>query len=188
MNERGRFNLVHPGDRFYRLTVIGRSDRRDGKNTCWHCRCDCGRETVVSTGQLRRGTSKSCGCLAIELARARKEHGMADTPVYRVWQAMKNRCYNPKQRAYPYYGGRGISVCGRWRESFSSFLSDMGMPPTGMSLDRIDNDGNYEPGNCRWATTLQQRHNRREIPPLERRQIALRAAAVRRERRIANAS
>ncbi len=151
------------GQRFGRLLVQSRSPRTDGRNVFWFCLCACGKLTEVFTGQLRSGMSKSCGCLARELASARETtHGCSDSKIYLVWQAMKNRCYNPKQRAYPYYGGRGIKVCDRWRNSFEAFMADVGLPPTDKhQIDRINNNGNYEPGNVKWSTRSEQMLNRR---------------------------
>lgn len=129
----------------------------------WRCRCECGTEREkVSVHDLRKGKSLSCGCLRRErTSEATKKHGLVNTPAYRTWSAMRQRCTNPNFKFYSYYGGRGISVCERWQNSFESFLADMGQPPEGCSLDRIDSNGNYEPGNCRWATRTEQMRNTR---------------------------
>jgi hypothetical protein len=117
-------------------------------------------------GNLRSGDVRSCGCLQREIiARRNRTHGHsvrgAETPTYRSWKAMHTRCTNPNPSTWAHYGGRGIEICERWR-SFESFLEDMGERPEGTSIDRIDVDGNYEPGNCRWATPTEQRANRRD--------------------------
>lgn len=145
------------------------SVRRDGV-IFWECACDCGARKVIAGGHLRGRKTVSCGCInpAATAAsnRLRKtRHGHAPqsgcSRTYYAYQSMKQRCYNAAKAPYPYYGGRGIEVCARWLESFDNFLADMGEAPTGRSLDRINNDGDYEPGNCRWATPYQQTHNRR---------------------------
>ena len=152
---------------FGRLTVL----RRDGSNrrhcALWLCVCRCGAEVVVNGHNLRSGHSRSCGCLQRErAAQANAKHGHASkkngvTVEYNCWAGMIYRCENPNVKDWKYYGGRGIKVCPEWRESFEVFLRDMGTRPSpSHSIDRIEPDGNYEPGNCRWATPLQQRHNR----------------------------
>lgn len=158
------------GHKFGRWTVIERAGG-GGKNkkATWLCRCECGTEKVVRGDVLRRGVSRSCGCYRDERQRAtvtRHGHwvGGEATPEWRAWNAMLQRCTKPSHEKYPNYGGRGIRICDRWAESFENFLKDMGMRPSARhSLDRIDNDGDYEPGNCRWATAEQQNRNRR--PP-----------------------
>lgn len=144
------------GSRFGRWTVfrhcaiIGR----------WWCRCDCGTKKRVAARSLVSGRSKSCGCSKRGGSSGRK-HGMSRSPTYFAWQGMKERCYNPRSKRYYDYGGRGIKVCDPWRHSFEAFLADMRPKPEGMTLDRIDTNGNYEPSNCRWATALQQGQNTR---------------------------
>lgn len=150
------------GQRFGRLTVIGIDRSRPTKGGAhWLCSCDCGGKTSSRSGSLVSGSSTSCGCLARERTRQRSiKHGMEGKPIYQLWDGMIRRCYNPNHAAYKNYGGRGITVCDRWR-SFEKFFEDIGFRPEGMSLDRIDNDKGYSPDNCRWATQKEQCRNTR---------------------------
>jgi len=127
----------------------------------WNCICECGKTAVVRAKLLLNGDTQSCHCLRWErLGESIRKHGESGTPEYRSWAAMLQRCLNPKDASYHRYGGRGITVCKRWLK-LENFLSDMGKRGDGLSLDRINNNGNYEPGNCRWATTKQQHANTR---------------------------
>lgn len=158
------------GLRFGRLTVLSFAGKVGLREACWNCRCDCSNTSVVSGHNLKRGMTNSCGCLKTEhgrnLAEQAVTHGHArlgKTPTYLQWTRMRSRCFD---RTNPYYGGRGITVCDRWK-SFENFLADMGERPLGHSIDRINNDGNYEPGNCRWATQKEQCRNQRDNHVLE---------------------
>jgi len=145
------------GQRFGRLTVVGCVGRNQFDHVLWLCRCDCGNEKQATTSSLRGGRTVSCGCYSPS-----RTHGLSKTPEYKVWTAMVQRCTTAKHQAYKDYGGRGIKVCDRWRHSFENFLADMGpRPGKGYSLDRINNNGHYEPGNCRWATQTEQTNNHR---------------------------
>lgn len=162
---RGRSHIDMAGQRFGRWTVLRTTAKVDGDtHTQWICECECGTVKRVNGGSLRRGQSKSCGCMAAELTAKRNDglrHGMSGTPEHRAWVDMKSRCSNGNDSRYQSYGGRGIAICERW-SSFENFYADMGKRPScNHSLDRIDNDGNYEPRNCRWATRGQQQANRR---------------------------
>jgi hypothetical protein len=155
------------GLHFDRLTVLGFKGRARG-HSWWWCLCSCGKVTPARMQRLRLGKKKSCGCWKVETDKIHSlVHGQSTgprTPEYRAWQNMLNRCRNPRVKKYPLYGGRGITVCDRWRESFQNFFADMGRKPTAKhSLDRIDVDGNYEPANCRWATSAEQRLNQRRM-------------------------
>lgn len=151
------------GARYGRLTVVAKAAEKRGRHTAWICRCDCGAETVVSRHSLTSGNTNSCGCYNKDINAARfLKHGQHRNPAYHCWQAVKNRCLRPGSAGYEDYGGRGITMCPEWRDDFAAFLRDMGPRPSRRhSVDRIDNDGDYEPSNCRWATQSEQNLNQR---------------------------
>ena len=147
---------------FGKLTADEYAGRGRGGESRWRCRCECGMSTIATSRNLLNGHSRSCGCARKEaLKKVSITHGKSQSKEYGIWNAMKNRCYNNRVDRYQKYGGRGIAVCDRWLESFENFYADMGPRPTPKhSIDRINNDGNYEPGNCRWATDSEQRRNK----------------------------
>lgn len=154
------------GQTFGRLTVLHEGGRTNAGAVKWICQCECGAHTECSGNALVTGTTRSCGCLGAERARAvcvvrNKRHGLSKTPTYDTWANMRQRCEDPNATAYPKYGARGIRVCEHWQK-FENFLADMGERPSPRhSLDRYPNQrGNYEPGNCRWATMREQQNNR----------------------------
>lgn len=151
------------GMRFARLVVLHEVSERIRGGLAWECECDCGVICTIMSAHLIRGNSKSCGCLKQEifLSHART-HGMSKTPEFRTWRAMKSRCCNPGNTEFKNYGGRGITICDRWLNSFENFYADMGAKPTpGHSIERKNNNGNYEPCNCYWATKQEQVSNTR---------------------------
>ena len=183
--ERARKRVAAPGDRFGRLTVL--HEMRLPPTPAWQefrpgglgqmgalCRCDCGTEVIVRLSHLFAGSTRSCGCLWREQARehivlaiaAASTHGLYHHPLYPTWKDMLQRCENPRSSSYRWYGARGISVCERWHDP-AVFIADierlLGPRPAGMTLDRADNDGDYEPGNVRWADAVTQTRNRRLV-------------------------
>lgn len=165
MKNYASFYIDKTGLRFGRLVVIGldhiHKTATSRGTSMWKCKCDCGNTTVVKSYLLTGKRTQSCGCIASELLNKRNTtHGMSRTTTYKCWQHMVRRCHSPNEKRYPDYGGRGIKVCDRWRR-FENFHSDMGTKPEGLTLDRIDVNGNYEPSNCRWTDCKTQANNQR---------------------------
>jgi len=153
--------VVSPGDVFSRLTV------RDLTGNTARCVCSCGSEVLVKVYKLLNGNNKSCGCLKT-CGDSHRTHGQSNSRLhgyksrtYGIWQALKDRCLNPNNARWHQYGGRGISVCELWRDSYEAFVFDMGEAPVGCSIDRIDVNGAYCKTNCRWATAIEQSRNKR---------------------------
>lgn len=157
-------HTVNIGDKFGRMLVLQETHRGRPTGQMYLCQCECGEQRIVPKHALYAGRTVSCGCYSKEASKRRlTKHGQAGsrrTPEYTCWASMLQRCHTPTDTGFSHYGARGIRVCDRWRNSFENFLADMGRKPSpNHSLDRIDNDGNYEKANCRWATSRQQANN-----------------------------
>lgn len=152
---------------FGRLTADPTKAIRKSGLLYWPCVCSCGTEKLVRVSHLKGGKIQSCGCLQRDLIRARKStHGMTRSREYLAWLNMRNRCYQSTNISFPNYGGRGITVCDEWRRDFTAFFAFVGPCPSGHSLERLNNEGNYEPGNVRWATRTEQQFNKRTNRPI----------------------
>lgn len=158
-----KMNLI--GQTFSKLLVLGYSGSDSRQQTLFRCKCDCGNEIVTAGRALKSKQTQSCGCLRVEKGREAglrsKIHGLINSPTYRTWQCMKKRCLDKTERAYRWYGAKGVIICEQWM-TFEGFLKDMGERPAGKTLDRINPFGNYEKENCRWADNAIQKTNTRK--------------------------
>lgn len=154
--------ILKKGDKFNYLTVISECKKRNHGNVVTLCKCDCGKIKKIQNRLLVNGITISCGCQrSIRLANRLKTHGLSKTETYLSWQSMKNRCYNKNNSEYKNYGERGIKVCDSWIKSFDNFINDMGIKPKKYTLERIDNDKDYNINNCKWETFKNQQRNKR---------------------------
>jgi hypothetical protein len=147
------------GHRFGKLIVLWQAGRNKHNKALWSCQCDCGSISVATTGKLRVASGPR-SCMSCSKVTHGHTKGHRPSRTYKTWESMKRRCLNPKADKYPLYGGRGIAVCPEWQNSFETFLRAMGVRPVGMTIDRIDSNGDYKASNCRWATPTQQNRNR----------------------------
>src|SRR6185437_9427583 len=156
------------GMTFGYLTVVAPAEASPSGGTRWACKCVCGRVKPIGAPELKRGLTKSCGCKSAEMRRAANtRHGMTETSIYKIWSGMRSRCLNSNSNVFSYYGGKGVRICERW-EAFEAFLEDMG--PTyrkGLSIERVDVNGDYEPSNCTWIARSEQALNRTNTVRLE---------------------
>jgi len=156
------------GQKFGRLTAIKREGSNSDGKALWLCKCDCGNKVIVVGKSIRNGHTKSCGCLSVDrtrsMGKSNLKHGDSKSRLYNVWRGILKRCNNPNNHAYENYGGRGIKICEQWEHSYEKFMkwSFENGYEEGLSIDRIDNDGNYEPSNCRWVTASEQSRNKRD--------------------------
>lgn len=159
------------GQKFGSLFVLKKSNVIKNNNVMWECRCDCGNKALVSSHRLRSGRTKSCGCKKSKFTSDRTagaknygyKHNLRNTKLYAIWATMKQRCFNKMYKDYKYYGGRGITICDEWKDDVKAFYdwSMVNGYAEGLTIDRIDNDGDYSPDNCRWTTMKVQRENQR---------------------------